>query len=159
MANVVTGPTILMNRELLEEVIPVPEEAVHQDWWIALVAAVVGRTVGLPEATVLYRRHGSNTTHELPDLRRRPVADLVRRAAAVPSRTPALRAWIRASSRQAGALLERFGHRLPPATARALEEMGTLHTCGFLERKGRLLRHYALPQRGLLRNLGLVLRG
>jgi hypothetical protein len=30
------------------------------DWWLALCAAALGRVLYLPEATVLYRQHGSN---------------------------------------------------------------------------------------------------
>ena len=63
--NVATGPTMMMNRDLFERVTPIPQEAANHDWWITLVAAAVGRIVAIPEPTVTYRRHDSNTTAEL----------------------------------------------------------------------------------------------
>lgn len=57
--NFVTGSTLLLNRALLEAAVPVPTVIMH-DWWLALCAAALGRILYLPEATVLYRQHGSN---------------------------------------------------------------------------------------------------
>lgn len=57
--NFVTGSTVLLNRALLEVAVPVPRVIMH-DWWLALCAAALGRVLYLPEATVLYRQHGSN---------------------------------------------------------------------------------------------------
>ena len=58
--NVVTGCTILMNRLLLKQALPVPQEAPIHDWWLALVASVFGSIVHVPRALVQYRQHGSN---------------------------------------------------------------------------------------------------
>lgn len=60
MQNYVTGCTVVMNRHLLNCCLPVPPQAVMHDWWFALVAAVLGKTVFLDEPTVLYRQHGGN---------------------------------------------------------------------------------------------------
>jgi GT2 family glycosyltransferase len=57
--NFVTGSTVVLNRALLEVAVPVPPVIMH-DWWLALCAAALGRLLYLPEATVLYRQHGSN---------------------------------------------------------------------------------------------------
>ena len=157
--NVATGPTLLLNRALLDLVRPVPPEATHQDWWIALVAAAVGRIVSLPESTVLYRRHGANTSGPLPSPEARRPAALARRTAGSRSRVPALRAWIESTARQAEAVVERSGGRLRPEDRAALSEIAGISDCGWLERKRRLWRYWALPQRGLIRNLGLLLRG
>lgn len=58
--NFVTGCTVLVNRPLLEEALPIPPAAVMHDWWLALIAAARGKIVFIPEHTVLYRQHGSN---------------------------------------------------------------------------------------------------
>ncbi len=58
--NYVTGCTLMMNRALRNAGLPIPREAMMHDWWLALVAAALGRVVSLPEATVLYRQHGGN---------------------------------------------------------------------------------------------------
>lgn len=60
-ANAVTGCASLVNRTLLEKARPLPPEAVMHDWWLALVASVFGRIGCVPEATVLYRQHDSNS--------------------------------------------------------------------------------------------------
>ncbi len=157
--NVVTGPTVLINRELLDLVLPVPSEAIHQDWWPALVAASVGRIVSLPESTVLYRRHGANDSGALESPQVRGLAALVRRTAASGSRAPALRAWVDATARQARVAVERYASRMTPVELRALTEIAGIAECNLIERKRRLWRHYALPHRGPARNLGLLLRG
>jgi GT2 family glycosyltransferase len=58
--NFATGCTMLANRALIERALPIPEEAVMHDWWLAIVAAATGKLLFLPEATVRYRQHGGN---------------------------------------------------------------------------------------------------
>lgn len=60
LTNVVTGCTALMNRRLLDHALPIPGEVLMHDWWLALVASLLGEISFLPEATVLYRQHGAN---------------------------------------------------------------------------------------------------
>ncbi|MEI8365031.1 MAG: glycosyltransferase family 2 protein [Parachlamydiaceae bacterium] len=57
---VVTGCTVMMNRSLLNLVLPIPEICVMHDSWIALVAAAFGHVEALPDQTVFYRQHGKN---------------------------------------------------------------------------------------------------
>lgn len=59
--NVVTGCTMMVNRQLLELSHPVPKESLMHDWWIALVASAFGKIGIVKEATILYRQHGNNT--------------------------------------------------------------------------------------------------
>jgi hypothetical protein len=56
----VTGATVLANRALIEAALPIPEEAVHHDWWLALVAAGSGNIGFVPQGLVYYRQHGKN---------------------------------------------------------------------------------------------------
>jgi glycosyltransferase involved in cell wall biosynthesis len=58
--NFIPGCVMLLNRPLLELVLPLPSASPMHDWWIALCAAAAGRLAFLPEQTVLYRQHGSN---------------------------------------------------------------------------------------------------
>ena len=157
VANVATGPTLLLNRALLDRVLPIPAAAAYHDWWIALVASAFGRVVGVPEATVLYRRHGANVTSgHTGNLR--GAADGVRRLGGARGRTSALRAWVAATGLQAAAFLLRFEDELSADQTELLRDLASVPTRGFLGRKLGALRHHALPERGLLRNLGLVLR-
>lgn len=56
-----TGCTILMNRELTENIkCHLPERAILHDWWCYLVACYVGKVIFDEEAYILYRQHGEN---------------------------------------------------------------------------------------------------
>lgn len=59
--NVVTGCTVMINRPLANLALPIPENAVMHDRWLALVAALFGHVVYLDEATILYRQHSENS--------------------------------------------------------------------------------------------------
>lgn len=58
--NFVTGCTVIMNRRLAEIALPIPNEALMHDWWLALCAAAFGKIYYVPDALVCYRQHGSN---------------------------------------------------------------------------------------------------
>ena len=58
--NFVTGNTILFNRVLKEIALPVPDQAVMHDWWLALVAAATGNVNFIEQPTVQYRQHRAN---------------------------------------------------------------------------------------------------
>ena len=60
--NVVTGCTMMLNRALAELAchhLPKDNILMH-DWWLALIAAALGTTGYLSEATIDYRQHGNN---------------------------------------------------------------------------------------------------
>jgi glycosyltransferase involved in cell wall biosynthesis len=59
--NHVVGCTMLANRALLKIALPVPADARMHDWWLALCARSTGVLGFLPERTIKYRQHGSNT--------------------------------------------------------------------------------------------------
>ena len=58
--NFVTGCTVLVNRKLLEVALPIPDEALMHDWWLALCAAVFGHIGYIDRPLVKYRQHGRN---------------------------------------------------------------------------------------------------
>ena len=60
--NQVWACTTMLNRPLVQWVGEVPDATIHQDWWIALVAAAFGRIVSLDEPTLLWRRHSDNNS-------------------------------------------------------------------------------------------------
>ncbi len=60
ISNVVTGCTVLCNRALLSQALPIPKRALMHDWWLALVASAFGRVESLADVSVRYRQHSSN---------------------------------------------------------------------------------------------------
>jgi glycosyltransferase involved in cell wall biosynthesis len=150
--NVVTGCAAMANRPLVEKALPIPPEAVHHDWWFALVAATFGRVEPVEEATVLYRQHGRNQVGAL----RWDAAHVVRKAQTLFDRTYLVRN-LRDSRRQARTFLERFGPGLPSGQRSAVEAYARLGDCGFLARRWYLAR-YGFYRTGWIRNLSLFAR-
>lgn len=61
ISNLVTGCTALINQDLAEKCLPVPDEAIMHDWWMALTAAAFGKIIFLDKPLVHYRQHQNNT--------------------------------------------------------------------------------------------------
>jgi len=155
--NVASGPTVLVNREMLELILPIPPGAHSQDWWMALVACRFGRIVALDDATVLYRRHEVNSSGEYhaggPAWRAR-----LRRGAGALARTGKLRSDVARAATQAATFLHHYSQRLTEAERAMLRDFAEIPHLGSLKRKVRTLRFRARREHGLLRNLALVLR-
>jgi glycosyltransferase involved in cell wall biosynthesis len=60
LQNVVTGCATLMNRPLVTKSLPIPEQAVVHDWWVALVVVLFGKAGYISRPTVMYRQHARN---------------------------------------------------------------------------------------------------
>ena len=58
--NEVTGCAMACNRALLDIALPIPDEAIMHDWWLALCAAYFGNLRFMPQPLVKYRQHGEN---------------------------------------------------------------------------------------------------
>ncbi len=156
--NVATGPTIMLNAALRARIGTTPAEATYQDWWYALVAAAVGRVVAIHEPTVLYRQHGAN---HVGAQAREPVrfSNLPGAIRAGLARSGQFRAGIRKTAAQAGALLARYGDQLTPEDRQFLLDYSRIPDRSFARRKLEVLRLRALPEYGLVRTLGALLRG
>lgn len=120
LQNVVTGCTVMLNRPLAELACrPGAEEGMRMhDWWLALLAASVGKCVFLDEATVDYRQHGDNVVGASgmgPGL-------LLRRM----RRGGENRQRILAAMEQAGALARCYEDVLPPDALALLRDFAAL---------------------------------
>jgi glycosyltransferase involved in cell wall biosynthesis len=58
--NVVTGCTVMINKKARAVSIPVPDEAVMYDWWLALNVCRHGKVIYVSIPSVLYRQHSRN---------------------------------------------------------------------------------------------------
>jgi len=59
--NPVVGCTVMINSKVKPLVLPIPEQAVMHDWWIALNVARKGVTGYLSQPSILYRLHDENS--------------------------------------------------------------------------------------------------
>ena len=62
--NCVSGHSILMKKELLNEALPLKEGYFH-DWWLAYVATNIGKIDFIPKCLVQYRQHDLSETNIL----------------------------------------------------------------------------------------------
>jgi glycosyltransferase involved in cell wall biosynthesis len=58
--NVVTGCTAMINKKARAVSVPVPDEAIMYDWWLALNVCRHGKIIYLSIPAVLYRQHSRN---------------------------------------------------------------------------------------------------
>ena len=148
--NQVWACTAMLNRRLVELVGDVPDATIHQDWWIALVAAAFGRIISLDQPTLLWRRHSSNNS---------PVSELgdaAWHAVTAAGKARQRLAELFAESRpRVAAFLERFRARLQPDQLAAAEAFLSLPTMGPIERRLAILRHRLLFT-SPIRNAGLL---
>lgn len=140
LQNFVTGCAMMGNAALRQAALPVPPEAVMHDWWLAMVAANMGRIVEVPEGLVLYRQHGGNMVGMRPSTLTDHAARLLRD----PMRNIRhARAWVSGASRQAAAFAASYEGRMPPEAHRLYREFGEAPGQGFVRRKLFPVRHRA----------------
>jgi glycosyltransferase involved in cell wall biosynthesis len=150
--NVVTGCASIMNRALLRKALPIPPQAIIHDWWLALVAAAIGRLEPLADPTVLYRQHGGNAI----GARRFGVAYIIHKAIKIILNRGAAN-YVRQSQDQARALLERLSADLGEQQRATLQFYADIARHSFLGKRVLLIRHGFLKQ-GWARNIGLFVQ-
>ena len=111
--NLVTGCSVTINRALIERARPFPENLVMHDWWLALVAAAIGKITLMDEPLVRYRQHDHNVVGAPPLVS----ATGLSRVLSVTSARQALAAVYR-QDLELGNLL---GDELPPDIQRFIE--------------------------------------
>jgi len=79
VSNVATGCTVMINRQLKDLAVPLPQEALMHDWWVGLVSSALGKNDYLDEATVLYRQHALNVVGAKWNLNIKTLADKLMR--------------------------------------------------------------------------------
>lgn len=119
--NVVTGCTVMLNRALYRLVIPIPNNAVMHDWWIALVAAARGCIRFIDRPTLSYRQHNNNTV----GAQRRGLSMIQRYLLKVLSRKSSA-SLLMPLSKQASELLCAHEQYLKPLDRRAVEAVSYL---------------------------------
>ena len=149
-ANVATGCATIVNRSLYERARPVPREAMMHDHWLALVAAALGAIAYVDQPTILYRQHGGNAI----GAQKPGTATLIHRIRQTVFSDVRRRVMLR-YSRNAAALLSRFGAEMRPHHRRATETLANLWSSSRW-RRFALLRRSGLGMRGFVRNAALL---
>lgn len=145
--NVISGCTVMINKPLRDLALPVSEDAVMHDWWLALVASAFGKIGHVDQATMLYRQHESNEIGAkgwgIPFV----VKNLLGRGGQV-------REGLLKTQGQARAFLDIYQDKLPD------ELKATVNCYAYIDqntyiKKVYLLIRYRLFKVGLTRNIGL----
>lgn len=133
LRNVATGCAMMVNRPLYMRAQPIPAEAIMYDHWLALVAAATGVISYVDTPTMLYRQHGGNAIGVQPAT---PISVVERIRETLFSRKR--QRVLSLYSRQAVALLERFGPEMPPEARAATATLANLWSTSRWQRFSRL---------------------
>ncbi|HSF96469.1 MAG TPA: glycosyltransferase family 2 protein, partial [Thermohalobaculum sp.] len=127
LQNSITGCAMIGNAALRDRALPIPDEAMMHDWWLALVAASMGRIIDDPEPSVHYRQHEGNAL----GAKSWRTLDLVIWVVTGPLRSARRARFILASTRrQARCFARRYGSQMNPQAHRFIHEYGHLPELG-----------------------------
>ena len=149
------GPTMVVNRALLNLALPIPRATHTQDWWLAMVAAAFGHLIAIKDQTVRYRRHASNDSSPPAYT---SMGELARNILTAPGKLKRRleKVLYEQTTPLAGAFVERYRDQLNLHDVSALEALAGLRSRGPIRRRMDVLRHglwFASP----LKNVGFIL--
>lgn len=153
MQNTVTGCTTMINRKLAELALPIPDECIMHDWWIALVASAFGKIEFIDEPTIFYRQHGSNDT----GAKKYNVKNIFKKIPNILNGKGIYENHLDRNIKQAEKFLEVYGDRLDKNLYNTVESLATIKTQTFLQKRKNMIK-YKLLKNGFLRNLGMFLK-
>ena len=145
--NNVTGCTVMINKKLRELILPLHNEIIVHDWWLALAASAFGKIGYVNMPAILYRQHGRNDVgakkysveYFLLRFRRRiKAAELFDRV-----------------MNQADALLRVYQENLDEGKREMVECFSTLGRQGRFKRIYSIFKH-KFTKSGILRNIGYL---
>ncbi len=133
--NIITGCTVLMNRELVDLLDPIPGQAIMHDWWAGLVASLFGKIGYITTPMIQYRQHGGNV---LGAKRKNLFAFSVekRKKAAELSKK---------RREQVKALLDVYEGKISPSHRDILDTYLHLHDVSYFQRKWRVFSYRFFP--------------
>jgi len=151
LQNVATGCSVMINRPLRNQALPIPNEAMMHDWWLVLVAAAFGYVDYFAEPTALYRQHGASEIGARKwDLKAlKTLMNYERRKTKFEIDMQRIR-------RQAGAFLKRYEPVLTISQKDIMDAFLRLHELNFFKKRYYTIR-YGFFYTGLIRNIGRML--
>lgn len=147
--NVVTGCTMMINRQLRDMILSLKdrEKIVMHDWWAALIAAQFGVLHYLDEATILYRQHDENDT----GAKKIDLAWYIRK---ILFHRRDMKHSLEMMRKQAEALTDTF--QVEPDSAAAA--YAVIHKCPKLKRM-KIYRKYKITSKPLAKQFAILLFG
>ncbi len=149
MENKLIGCTVMINAALRKVLQSnrLPNNARYHDWWIALIAASMGKIGFIREGTLLYRQHGGNAVGGLSfgEYVKNRVTSLGRQKEA-----------LRSLSLQADEFISIYQNLLPKEKQDIIRSFANLEQLGYIKRRQILIR-YKFYKTGLVRNVGLMI--
>jgi glycosyltransferase involved in cell wall biosynthesis len=146
--NVITGCTMTINKPLKNLSLPIPQEAIMHDWWIALVAATFGHVAYVEMPTILYRQHYQNDI----GARKWGLDYIISRA----TNHDRIREYFKRTIAQAQKFLDVYQNQLDEESLKIIKTYSTLDKAGFFQKRFLLIKNGSY-EIGSLRNLGLFL--
>lgn len=148
--NVVTGCTVMINRALAElgSRREISDKVLMHDWWLAILAAAVGKIAFLDRPTIDYRQHGNNSVGAKNV---RSVSYLLSRF-----RSKSMRKALQAAAAQAEEFDCCFGELLTAQQREMLQDFGKTRECKLFARNGIYIKH-KLYKKGFARVLAQFL--
>ncbi|MBU2761839.1 glycosyltransferase [Acidithiobacillus caldus] len=153
MQNMVTGCTVMMNRALLKKALPIPDNVLMHDWWLALTASAFGIIRFIPQATMFYRQHDKNDTGA-----KRFGLDYVLRAVMRVRSSTTFWQLLARNQRQAEAFLARFHKDLSAVRVNDLQRFSSLSARTPIVERMRAVFIRKFCRHGWIRNIGLIMR-
>lgn len=151
--NVVTGCTSMMNRALLQSALPIPQDVIMHDWWLALTAAAFGHIGYLNEATMFYRQHSNNQIGaKNGNLIKMIMMFLKDRKKYVDNATKMLNK----QQIQASALITKYGLALSKSKIQQIEAF-IEWTKGSFTKKIIITSKHGFVKKGVIKNLGALM--
>lgn len=149
MENKLIGCTVMVNGSLRKvmQMYNLPENARFHDWWVALIAASMGKIGFIRESTLLYRQHGGNVVGGAGFL-----SYFKNRLSSLSRQKEALRALMQ----QADEFLGIYNDLLTEEKKSIIRDFAGLDRCGFFKKRKIILRYHFLKT-GIIRNIGLLL--
>lgn len=143
--NVVTGCSMLCNRALALLASPLPPECLMHDWWIALVAAGMGKIAVIDKQTISYRQHTTNALGAI----KFGTAEHIRLA------MQRMEELSQKKLNQARVFQNRYTHLLSVNDQAVINAYLGLNSMGFLRSRWNILK-YGLRKQGILRQMAVL---
>ncbi len=153
MQNTVTGCTMIINRKLAKISLPIADDAIMHDWWMALVATQFGMIYTIKEQTISYRQHSNNEVGAV----KFNYIYIFKKIFIFLFNKELLQQKLHPNINQAKAFLECYKVRIDIYTINSLEALHNILTKSFWEKRGLIIK-YRLFKQGLIRNIALLLK-